>query len=114
MIITCPECETKYRYDERRFDGETLKQVKCTSCGFSFEVVNPALEAAESGTTDDAGAGEKFKLADYSGASWNPAGSLSVGLKAELRLASPPSRKASPAWWGSSFFSVGAEVSIWT
>jgi len=71
VIITCSECATKYRYDERRFDGETVKQVKCTSCGFSFEVANPALEAAESGMSDDDGAGEKFELADDSGASWN-------------------------------------------
>jgi len=73
VIITCPECDSKYRYDERRFDGETAKQVKCTSCGFGFEVANPALEAVESGTSDDADAGEKFELADDSGASWNPA-----------------------------------------
>lgn len=72
MIITCPECETKYRYDERRFDGKTTKQVKCTSCGFGFEVANPVLEAADSGVSDEAGAGEKLKSADDSGASWNP------------------------------------------
>lgn len=45
MIITCPECDTKYRYDERRFGGTAVKQVKCTSCGFSFEVANPVVEA---------------------------------------------------------------------
>ena len=44
MIITCPECKTKYRYDERRFEDDTVKKVKCTSCGFTFEVNNPALE----------------------------------------------------------------------
>jgi predicted Zn finger-like uncharacterized protein len=43
VIITCPECDTKYRYDERRFDGQPSKQVKCTSCGFSFEAANPLI-----------------------------------------------------------------------
>ncbi len=41
MIITCPECDTKYRYDEARFGGADVKQVKCTSCSHSFEVRNP-------------------------------------------------------------------------
>lgn len=44
MIIICPECDTKYRYDERRFEGEPTKKVKCTSCGFTFEARNPTLE----------------------------------------------------------------------
>lgn len=50
MIITCPECATKYRYDERRFDGDSVKKVKCTSCGFTFEAMNPVLDGAVSGT----------------------------------------------------------------
>jgi predicted Zn finger-like uncharacterized protein len=41
VIITCPQCETKYRYDEARFGGEAEKAVKCTSCGHTFEVENP-------------------------------------------------------------------------
>ena len=44
MIITCPECDTKYRYEEARFGGAEIKQVKCTSCGHSFEVRNPLDE----------------------------------------------------------------------
>ncbi len=44
MIITCPECDTKYRYEEARFGGAETKKVKCTSCGHSFEVRNPLDE----------------------------------------------------------------------
>ena len=44
MIITCPECDTKYRYDEARFGGADVKLVKCTSCDHSFEVRNPLDE----------------------------------------------------------------------
>jgi len=55
VIITCPECATKYRYDERRFDGDAAKKVKCTSCGFTFEAKNPALEGAVRGTAASAG-----------------------------------------------------------
>jgi predicted Zn finger-like uncharacterized protein len=50
VIITCPSCDTKYRYDERRFDGASSKNVKCTSCGASFEALNPAFEPTKSST----------------------------------------------------------------
>ena len=41
MIITCPQCDTKYRYDEARFGGEASKAVKCTSCEHTFTIDNP-------------------------------------------------------------------------
>ena len=41
MIITCPHCETKYRYDEARFGAEASKPVKCTSCEHTFTIENP-------------------------------------------------------------------------
>ena len=66
MIITCPECETKYRYDERRFDGVAVKQVKCTSCGFAFSAANPTLAAVSSGTAGDSGEGDETERAEPS------------------------------------------------
>ena len=71
MIITCPECETKYRYDERRFDGDAAKQVKCTSCGFTFEAANPALEPAGSGLSTDTGESGPVEVDQDAGTSWN-------------------------------------------
>jgi predicted Zn finger-like uncharacterized protein len=47
VIITCPECQTKYRYDEARFGGAKKKRVKCTSCGHTFAVDNPTVELAD-------------------------------------------------------------------
>jgi predicted Zn finger-like uncharacterized protein len=47
LIITCPECDTKYRYDEARFGGAEVKQVKCANCQHSFEVHNPLDEPAD-------------------------------------------------------------------
>jgi predicted Zn finger-like uncharacterized protein len=41
VIITCPQCETRYRYDEARFGAEAAKAVKCTSCEHTFEIKNP-------------------------------------------------------------------------
>jgi len=48
VIIICPQCETKYRYDEARFGGAEFKKVKCTSCGHTFEVENPSYEPTDS------------------------------------------------------------------
>jgi predicted Zn finger-like uncharacterized protein len=56
VIIECPECGTKYRYDERRFDGEPSKQVKCTSCGFTFEAANPMMASPATDPPTDLGA----------------------------------------------------------
>jgi predicted Zn finger-like uncharacterized protein len=53
LIITCPECETRYRYDESRFGDDLVKQVKCTSCGHAFEAANPAMNVAASGKPQD-------------------------------------------------------------
>jgi predicted Zn finger-like uncharacterized protein len=47
LIITCPECDSKYRYDEARFGGADVKQVKCANCQHSFEVRNPLDEATD-------------------------------------------------------------------
>ncbi len=66
MIITCPECETKYRYDEGRFDSEAAKQVKCTSCGLAFEAANPALVVSDPGTSDGIDQAERVELAEES------------------------------------------------
>ena len=53
VIITCTQCDTKYRYDEARFGGAEFKRVKCTSCGHTFQVANPFYEP-----TDSTGIGE--------------------------------------------------------
>ena len=45
MIVTCPRCEAKYRYDEARFGGAATKRLKCPKCGEVFEVASP--KAAE-------------------------------------------------------------------
>ncbi len=62
MIITCPECDTKYRYDEARFGGSDVKQVKCTSCQHSFEVRNPLDEPSNATSIGKTGADAQEKI----------------------------------------------------
>lgn len=53
VIIICPKCETKYRYDERRFGGDSVKRVKCTTCGLTFEAANPAAGSVDMSVPTD-------------------------------------------------------------
>lgn len=47
MVITCPQCGKKYKYDEARFGGAESKRVKCTGCRTVFEVRNPMLDSSD-------------------------------------------------------------------
>lgn len=47
MIITCPRCATRYRYDEERFGGAAVKRVKCTGCSNVFEISNPIQDPGD-------------------------------------------------------------------
>ena len=43
MIIECPECHSKYQYDEERFERKPSKRIKCARCQNVFEIQNPAF-----------------------------------------------------------------------
>jgi predicted Zn finger-like uncharacterized protein len=72
VIITCPECDTKYRYDERRFDGQPSKQVKCTSCGFSFEAANPMIAKVRSEAPKNPAARKPAEDSRPAPSGWSP------------------------------------------
>ena len=57
MIIECPNCRSKYQYDEQRFEGKASKKIKCSRCQQIFEIANPANAKpaeAPAGKTGDA------------------------------------------------------------
>jgi len=41
LVISCPQCNTRYHYDEARFGGASKKRLKCPKCNEIFEVENP-------------------------------------------------------------------------
>jgi hypothetical protein len=47
VIIECPQCHSKYQYDEERFDRKPSKKIKCARCQQIFEIHNPAFAAPE-------------------------------------------------------------------
>jgi len=47
VIIECPACQSKYQYDEERFERKPSKKIKCARCANVFEIRNPAFAPKE-------------------------------------------------------------------
>jgi predicted Zn finger-like uncharacterized protein len=45
MIIVCPNCSAKYKFDETKLGGRPKAKTKCAKCGGTIEIENPLLGA---------------------------------------------------------------------
>jgi predicted Zn finger-like uncharacterized protein len=45
MIITCPSCQSRYKFDEGRLGDRPKVKTRCSKCGGSIEIENPMLGA---------------------------------------------------------------------
>jgi predicted Zn finger-like uncharacterized protein len=52
VIIECPNCHSKYQYDEERFERKPSKKIKCARCQEIFDIHNPAFTPIESVKVD--------------------------------------------------------------
>jgi predicted Zn finger-like uncharacterized protein len=43
MIVSCPSCGARYRYEDSRFEGRTTKKIRCTKCETAFDIANPSV-----------------------------------------------------------------------
>jgi predicted Zn finger-like uncharacterized protein len=43
MIIVCPSCQSRYKFDESKLGERTKAKTKCAKCGSPIEIENPAL-----------------------------------------------------------------------
>lgn len=43
MIIVCPSCQSRYRFDESKLGSRPRVKSRCAKCGASIEIENPAL-----------------------------------------------------------------------
>jgi predicted Zn finger-like uncharacterized protein len=43
MIIVCPSCQSRYRFDEAKLGSRPRVKSRCAKCGASIEIENPAL-----------------------------------------------------------------------
>jgi predicted Zn finger-like uncharacterized protein len=46
MIIVCPSCQARYKFDESKLSGRPRARTRCAKCGGAIDIVNPALETA--------------------------------------------------------------------
>jgi predicted Zn finger-like uncharacterized protein len=45
MIVVCPSCQARYRFDEAKLGSRPRVKTKCAKCGGTIEIENPASSA---------------------------------------------------------------------
>jgi predicted Zn finger-like uncharacterized protein len=45
MIVVCPSCQARYRFDEAKLGSRPRVKTKCARCGGTIEIENPASSA---------------------------------------------------------------------
>jgi predicted Zn finger-like uncharacterized protein len=45
MIIVCPACQSRYRFDEAKLGDRPKARTRCAKCGAAIEIENPTLGA---------------------------------------------------------------------
>ncbi len=46
MIVACPACQARYRFDEGKLGGRPKVKTRCTKCGAAIEIENPLVGSA--------------------------------------------------------------------
>jgi len=46
MIIVCPSCQARYRFDETKLGSRPRARTRCAKCGGSIEIENPLVGSA--------------------------------------------------------------------
>src|SRR2546427_8583256 len=45
MIIVCPACQARYKFDESKLGERPRAKTRCAKCGAAIEIENPLLAA---------------------------------------------------------------------
>src|SRR5262245_53495461 len=45
MIIVCPSCQSRYKFDENKLGGRPRVKTRCAKCGGTIEIENPMMGA---------------------------------------------------------------------
>jgi predicted Zn finger-like uncharacterized protein len=43
MIVVCPSCQSRYKFDESKLGGRPKVKTRCSKCGGTIEIENPLL-----------------------------------------------------------------------
>jgi predicted Zn finger-like uncharacterized protein len=47
MIVVCPTCQSRYRFDETKMGSRPKVSLRCSKCSATIDIENPQLAAAE-------------------------------------------------------------------
>jgi predicted Zn finger-like uncharacterized protein len=56
MIVVCPACQARYRFDEAKLADRPKVKTRCTKCGGTIEIDNPLVGSATMPPGEPAGA----------------------------------------------------------
>ncbi len=45
IIVVCPSCQARYKFDEARLGGRARARTRCAKCGGTIEIENPGTRA---------------------------------------------------------------------
>jgi predicted Zn finger-like uncharacterized protein len=45
MIVVCPSCQSRYRFDEAKLGNRPSARTRCAKCGGAIEIENPGVSA---------------------------------------------------------------------
>jgi predicted Zn finger-like uncharacterized protein len=46
MIVACPACRSRYKFDESKLGDRPKVKTRCSKCGGTIEIENPLLGSA--------------------------------------------------------------------
>ena len=52
MIVVCPACQSRYRFDEAKLGDRPKARTRCAKCGGAIEIDNPLIGSATMPPTD--------------------------------------------------------------
>lgn len=65
MIVQCPECQSRYSYDDERFERKPSRKLRCFQCKAVFEIINPAYAPSRPASdSDETGAHRRLEVLD--------------------------------------------------
>lgn len=98
VIIECPNCKSKYQYDEERFERKPSKKIKCARCQQIFEIHNPAFATPQPAVVeigDSTFASREGRPATHDTTEQSPLPERNTGRSEALQL--PPGKRLSLA-----------------
>lgn len=73
MIVQCPSCQSRYHYDDERFERKPSRKLRCFKCGEIFEIINPAWASpGPVKDVDETGANKRLGVLDRDEAEEEP------------------------------------------